>query len=248
MKIHILSDIHNEFEEFKIPKTDADILILAGDIHVGAKGIDWITRQDVGVPVLYIIGNHEYYHHTYPDILEEIRNQAKNTNIHILENDVFTYNGVNFLGCTLWTDFKLYGDFHVASVIATQQINDFRIIRMNSASKKFSPLSAADAYYKSKNWLSRELLKRKHEKNVVITHHAPSMQSIGCEYKNDVLSASFASNLEEFILSHNIQLWIHGHVHTKLSYKIGDTKIVCNSRGYPQENIKIFNPCYCEIV
>ena len=46
MKIQILSDLHLEFEDMKLPKTDADIIVLAGDIHSGIKGIQWAQKQE----------------------------------------------------------------------------------------------------------------------------------------------------------------------------------------------------------
>jgi len=35
MKLHILNDLHNEFEDFEPPATDADVVVLTGDIGVG---------------------------------------------------------------------------------------------------------------------------------------------------------------------------------------------------------------------
>ena len=61
MKLHILSDLHIEFGPFTLPNTDADVVILAGDIHVGTRGIEWATRAIEGKEVIYVIGNHEYY-------------------------------------------------------------------------------------------------------------------------------------------------------------------------------------------
>jgi len=60
MKIQVMSDLHLEFGAFEIPRTDADVIVLAGDIHVGIKAIDWIKNQTK--PVIYVLGNHEYYY------------------------------------------------------------------------------------------------------------------------------------------------------------------------------------------
>jgi Icc-related predicted phosphoesterase len=38
MRLHILNDLHTEFEDFEPPATDADVVILAGDIGVGLGG------------------------------------------------------------------------------------------------------------------------------------------------------------------------------------------------------------------
>jgi predicted phosphodiesterase len=61
MKLHILSDLHVEFESFNPPETEAAVVILAGDIHVGKKGIDWAKASFSDKYVLYVLGNHEYY-------------------------------------------------------------------------------------------------------------------------------------------------------------------------------------------
>jgi predicted phosphodiesterase len=61
MKLHILSDVHVEFGPYDAPETDADVVVLAGDIHVGRNGFDWAREQFPNKPVLYVLGNHEYY-------------------------------------------------------------------------------------------------------------------------------------------------------------------------------------------
>ena len=61
MKIHILSDLHTEFSDFDPPETDADVVVLAGDIGVGGGGIQWAERRYPKVPVIDVPGNHEFY-------------------------------------------------------------------------------------------------------------------------------------------------------------------------------------------
>ena len=64
MRIHLLSDIHLDIEipgyAFQPSVLDADVTILAGDIHTGARGLEWARRVFPG-PVLYVPGNHEFY-------------------------------------------------------------------------------------------------------------------------------------------------------------------------------------------
>lgn len=55
MKLNVMSDVHNEFSVLPIPKTDADVVILAGDIHLGNRAIDW--AQQFEKPVIYLMGN-----------------------------------------------------------------------------------------------------------------------------------------------------------------------------------------------
>ena len=63
MKLHVLSDLHTEFTDFSPPESDADVVILAGDIGVGLGGIEWAARRYPRAPVIYVPGNHEFYAH-----------------------------------------------------------------------------------------------------------------------------------------------------------------------------------------
>ena len=78
-------------------------------------------------------------------------------------------------------------------------------------------------------------------KVVVVGHHAPSALSIAEHYKDShLMNGGFSSDLSEFILDNpKIKLWTHGHMHDAFDYYIGDTRVVCNPRGYPGE--RIFN-------
>ncbi len=109
MRLRILSDLHVEFGEFALPSVEADVVVLAGDIHQGLKGPAWASRQFSGQPVVYVAGNHELYHETVPDFIEQARLATEGTNIHFLENRSVELCGFTFLGCTLWTDFCLFG-------------------------------------------------------------------------------------------------------------------------------------------
>jgi hypothetical protein len=53
-------------------------------------------------------------------------------------------------------------------------------------------------------------------------------------YKDEtIMNGCYHSSLEEFILDRpQIKLWTHGHTHYAFDYVIGDTRIVCNPRGY----------------
>ena len=241
MKIHILSDLHLEFQPFDLPETDADILILAGDTATGKKGIEWIMSLSLPIPVIYIMGNHEYYRSAYPKLLHNLKEISAGSNVHVLENDVFQIDNIRFLGCTLWTDFKLYEKPVMAEFTAQFTMNDYRLIRKSPAYSKFHTSNTITAFRESRFWLN-EQLQIQTGKTIVITHHAPSARSIPEEYKNDDLNPAFASNLEDIILKYSPDLWIHGHIHAPASYNIGKTQIVCNPRGYPHENFTGFNP------
>lgn len=108
MKIQVISDIHLEFGIREFDFSKCDLLILAGDIHIGENGLDWISKKVNNIPVIYVLGNHEYYRNSYPKLLHKIKNTTKGTNIHVLENESMCIEGISFYGMTLWTNFELF--------------------------------------------------------------------------------------------------------------------------------------------
>jgi predicted phosphodiesterase len=242
VKLHILSDLHVEFEPFEPPPTDADVIILAGDIHVGAKGLAWAQATFPHQPILYVLGNHEYYGKAYPKHIEDLKQATIDSNIHILENDRLTLNGITFLGCTLWTDFELFGDPRIAGFEATQRMTDYRKIRVSPAFRRLRSIDTAVIHAKSRRWLEATLPDCQNQPTVVITHHAPSDRSIPDYYQDNLLSAAYASHLDELVAQSQAKLWIHGHLHHQQDYQLGSTRILCNPRGYPDEPNDAFQP------
>jgi Icc-related predicted phosphoesterase len=237
MRVQIISDIHLEFGNREFDFSHADLLILAGDIHVGEKGLAWILEKVKNIPVLYVLGNHEYYKHSYPKLLYKLKTTARGTKVHVLENDAVTINGITFHGTTLWTDFELFGNPRIAGFECQQRMNDYKLIRRDPSYSKLRSLDTHIMHKESLKWLEKSLNESTAKTNVVITHHAPSIKSIPVEYQNDPISAGFASNLEAFILKAKPNLWVHGHVHNAFDYYIGETRVICNPKGYPGEEV-----------
>jgi Icc-related predicted phosphoesterase len=242
MKLQIFSDLHVEFEPFVPPSVQVDVVILAGDIHIGNKGIRWAKTAFPDRPVIYVLGNHEYYGKAYPKLVSDLKSETTGTNIQILENDSLVIDKVAFLGCTLWTDFKLFGDPRIAGYHATQSMTDYRKIRISPEYRRLRSIDTTIIHNKSRQWLQTEITKLKDSahKIVIITHHAPSPRSLPDFYRDDLLSAAYASSLDELIQDTAVDLWIHGHIHAQQDYTIGATRIVCNPRGYPDEPNEAF--------
>jgi len=232
LKIHVLCDLHVEFGGFVVPDVGADVVVFAGDVHVKEKGLQWILDQDFKVPVLYVLGNHEFYREKFPGLIDKLKREAEGTNVHVLENESVEIGGYRFFGCTLWTDMELLGDPHIASIAAAESMNDYQLIRHSKTYRRLSPKDTQMYHFRSVRKLTEFLKTEDPEKSIVVTHHAPSIQSIADRYKKDHLSAAFASNMEELIQEHQPRLWIHGHTHESYDYKIGKTRVVCNPRGY----------------
>ena len=233
MKLHILSDLHTEYSDFDPPETDADVVVLAGDIGVGTEGIEWAARRYPKTPVVYVPGNHEYYGSDI-DAIDQLKFSAP-PNIRVLNDDTCEFGAVRFLGATLWTDFRFYGDEEAGSSRnnARRLIGDFTSIR--NGARLFTPEDSVELHESSKAWLVRELQKEFDGRTVVVTHHLPAAPSVHDDYRNDVLNPAFASRLEETIEKYQPELWIHGHTHFACDYQIVDSRIVCNPRGYPSE-------------
>lgn len=236
MKIHVLSDLHTEFADFKMPQLKADLVVLAGDTATKLNGVRYAEANST-LPTLYVNGNHEYYGTAIPRLNDKIREATTDSHVHFLENDVFVLRGTRFLGCTLWTDFALLGKsaVDVAMYEAQETMNDYKRVRRSPKFGKLRPVHTRSYHLTSLNWLKTELAKPWNGKTVVITHHAPSKQSLDSNYSVDYLSAAYASDMEQMISESDIDLWIHGHTHFNIDYTIGNTRIVTNQRGYPDE-------------
>jgi len=239
MKILIFSDLHLEFGPFEPPENDADIVVLAGDTLPGLKGLEWAKQAFPDKTVLYVLGNHEYYGHAIPKLSNKLRQKALGSNVHILENDKFEIDGFKFLGCTLWTNFKLFGDANIARQEAQWLMNDYEKIRISPQFRKLRAVDTQILHSKSIGWIKSELDENR-QKTIVITHHAPSRQSLAESSDIDLLNAAYASPLDELIINSGPTLWIHGHIHEPRDYKIGNTRIISNPRGYAFEESPSF--------
>lgn len=234
MRIRVLSDLHREFGKVDLPDVVADVVILAGDIDRGTRGVTWARQRFPTVPVLYVAGNHEHYDERIGRLHEKLREAAEGSNVHILENETFELGSYRFFGATLWTDFDLFYDRPSAMLVAGTKgtgMNDYRKIRREDTGR-LQPKHTALLHAESRLALTQFLGAGRRENAVVITHHAPSPKSVMTGRESDLISAAYASNLEDLILAQGPALWIHGHIHETRDYVLGNTRIVNNSLGY----------------
>ncbi|WGY69757.1 metallophosphoesterase [Burkholderia cepacia] len=257
MKIRVLSDLHLESNQPDvIAHADADLVVLAGDIHNHAEGLRWAAETfDPAVPVVYVPGNHEYYDGEFGALETAMRDAAHTLdNVHYLNNGVYIDPEQRFrvLGTTLWADFSLFGhdEASMAGAIdaALRVMLDFKgLIQVTwphdaalhaapgtpgAAERDFSPADAIALHRQSRKWLETQLATPFAGKTIVVTHHAPHRHSLAERYAEDLASAGFVTDMAELVRP-PVDLWLHGHTHTSFDYVAdGGTRVVCNPRGY----------------
>ena len=247
MKISLLSDLHLSVHPMTPPQTGADVVVLAGDIWRPAEAIEW-ARQFT-VPTLFVAGNHEFYGRDLDGAVAELQLAAAGSNVHVLHKQSITLDGVRFLGCTLWTDFRFFSDAEQRQLglqQAVELVRDFSRIRAAPDSPElFTPAHSQRLFDDSVAWLEQQFAQPHDGPTVVISHHAPSPRSVHPRFAGSALNACFVSDLEQRILQWQPALWLHGHLHDSFGYRIGATRVACNPRGYArdgkQEN-QLFDP------
>jgi len=225
VRINYFSDVHLEFGEQTLPVTDADVVVAAGDIGVFNQGVAWLKAIDK--PVIYVAGNHEFYNNEYHQVLAMLKRECAGSNIRFLDNDRFEFQGVRFLGCTLWADLYVDGDAKAEALEKT--LNDFRRITMGS--ERFGPRQFSSLYHQSKTWLESQLAQPYAGKTVVVTHHAPTEWS-WIDTSHSIKKIAYCNDLKPLFHEYEIAAWFHGHVHNMGDYRIADARILSNTRGY----------------
>lgn len=239
MKIALLSDLHLSVHPLDAPASDADVVVLAGDLHRPAAAIEW-ARQ-FRQPTLFVAGNHEFYGGDLSTTMRQLRAHAQGTPVRVLDHDVWLHDGVRFLGCTLWSDYRLF-DSPAQRAQGLQQaaemVRDFTRIRSApDGDEKFTPALSQVLFDRAVVWLEQQFAVPHDGPTVVITHHAPARGSIAAKFAGSPLNACFVSDLEPQIRRWQPALWLHGHVHDSCDYRIGNTRIVANPRGYAPKGV-----------
>lgn len=251
MKLWIISDLHlprTKLINVHIPH--ADVAIVAGDVCEGVEeAIAWLQHAIAPhMPVVYVIGNHELYGEYFEEAHRVARAQAALIpNLHLLDFSAAYIDGVRFLGCTLWTDYRLFAHGErdrqrEAMRTIREHLSDHRQIWMDPAApgviaRHFEPRDAAAMHDASVAWLDARLRVPHAGPTVVVTHHAPHPMSVAPRWADDALTPAFVSDLSSLIDSRQPDIWIHGHTHASFDYVIEPidgqpTRVVCNPHGY----------------
>lgn len=264
-KVNVISDIHLEFADLKLP--GGEVLLICGDA-VEARGIKpdmytgecprlmkWETelkRPDRHYRffkeecakydhVLYIAGNHEHYGGKFDQTHDILRERLADCNVQILERDTVDIAGTLFVGTTLWSDTS----DPMVELVVKNSMNDYHSITKKEFwggqttqvnYRKLRPEDTTREFLKSRDYI--DLIARENpDKNIVVmTHHAPSAQSVDPMYQADKhreMNRAYYSDLDQLILDRpNIKFWCHGHTHSDHDYQIGECRVICHPRGY----------------
>jgi predicted phosphodiesterase len=216
-----------------------DLLILAGDICVAREAETFKPFfqhcAETFPRVVYIAGNHESYRGDIEKTDAKLRGLCAPLGITYLQNETLDLGSHFLFAGTLWTDCN--GGDPITKAALCQGMNDYRFISWESRQHwKLCPNDTEELHRITLSALGRALVAASAEKPlIVVTHHAPSRQSIHPRYHTDhLLNGGYQSDLEWIMLANpdRLPLWIHGHTHDSFDYTVGGTRIVCNPRGY----------------
>ncbi|MFN0305583.1 MAG: metallophosphoesterase [Burkholderiales bacterium] len=241
MRVRVLSDLHIDFGGEADPApAGEDVVVIAGDVCEGDRGLHWAARVFPDTPIVYVPGNHEYYgadHDSFRMAMREVAHAVAPGRLHVLDDRAITIGAIRFIGSTLWTDFRLYGDTPEAIARAKsaclRTMLDFRHIHVRDEGGTARLLEPDDTvlwHRRSRQFLGLCLASGAPRETVVVTHHGPHRRSVAPRFANDLTSAGFISDLGPLL--GRAALWIHGHTHTSFDYVVGTTRVICNPRGY----------------
>lgn len=247
MRLWILSDLHRGFAVPWTPPAipEADVAVVAGDVGEGVEtSLAWLAREiRPHMRVVFVAGNHEFYRGCLNDEVARGRAAAARLGIDFLEDEVTWIGDVAFAGCTLWTDYGLDGDDHLASSMADarRMLNDHRLIDRARKPRRepFLPEDAAAIHRANRirlEALADERAWTQARARVVVSHHAPAAASLDPAFAGKPLNPAFGSRLEGLVARLGAELWVHGHVHASRDHRVGRTRVVCNPKGYGAEN------------
>lgn len=216
MRIAYCSDLHLEHWRDDGPEIPAcDLLILAGDISVGQGALYYRDRcaDKLGIPVVFVPGNHEYYGSDFDEM------RAKLLKGGALDRGTTEVNGKRIAACTLWTDYKISGDQAAAMFACENALNDHRLIQ------GLTPERALEEHKESRAFLAAN------PADIIVTHHNPSLTSRNQRFSIDHVTAGFVSDLP---LPKGV-VWIFGHDHQSGKWKKDGCRLMTAQRGYPGE-------------
>ena len=226
MYMLVISDIHTEMldgwgRQFVADLADTDVVVVAGDLGTKTTIVQVLCALCKKFDdVVYVYGNHELYYNHVSKLCCQLQTvRKKMPNFHWLNNRAVTIGNREFVGSTLW-----FANDPV-NALYRMYLNDFTAI------PAFVPW-----VYRENERAVRYLTETVTNRSIVVTHHAPSIQSMAPDFVGSPLNRFFVCEQGETIIrTKSPAYWVHGHTHGACEYTIGSTSVVCNPLGYPDE-------------
>lgn len=233
MRAWVFSDLHIDTAAYELPPTptDLDCIIVAGDVADGhERSARWLREHVVqlGLPVIYVAGNHDFFGE---DLAEDYAGIYQDASVELLHSGrpAIEIGGTRVIGCTLWTDYAIAGDVDAARSWARRSMPD--LVSIDLGMRRVGTRDLLDMHRQQRMVIERALAIPFAGPTIVVTHHAPHPKSL----RSPMLTpddGSYASDLTAIIEQFEPAIWVHGHVHQSRDFYVGATKIVCNPRGY----------------
>ena len=239
MKIQLISDAHLNMEhEFSVLNPEAEVFIMAGDMASSPKAAKkYLTdlRKQTKIPIIYVLGNHEYYGLNLYTGLDAYRKAvSKIKGVHLLEKQGLELEGISFWGTTLWSDLS----DPLAAWAVQDGLSDYLFIEREPGTY-IRALDTHTEYLLALDWLKTALTENLERKNIVITHHAPCWECrntyFDYDHRNRLITHGFCNRLDTLMHVYNISHWLYGHTHKSQSLRVGGTQVVSNQVGYEHE-------------
>lgn len=261
MKFQVMSDLHGKTSFVQAPDDKETYLILGGDIeevkHIVrlTEFIEKVCSMFKGV--FYLPGNHEYYDsniHKVNSVLKELNDKFENLHVLLNTDYLLEEDGkkVLVLGGTLWSSFKNRNPIIMST--AKSKMNDYKYIRhgplFESWKRKLEPHDTANFHENTVKYLKETITKYRSEhedlKVLMCVHHAPCTLSIHPKFANHESNDAYCTDLSEFIFDYKPDIITHGHMHNSFDYVFGESRIICNPRGYEDYGHAPENPEFNE--
>lgn len=273
MSIQIVSDlhleIHDDYADYTI-KPGAPVLALLGDIGLVARHRDalanFLARHlRVFEAILFVPGNHEAYHSTWPrtrQILQQFedevmaRREAGDTKLGdlvIMDRQAYRLPGpahqkVVVLGCSLFSYVPPFAEHSVRS-----GMNDFRL------TSGWDVAEHNEAHDRDRRWLNEAVTSMEVNGDpalqiVILSHWSPTPDPQARDPRHgdarrDALASAFATDVtnDPCFRSPKVRAWAFGHTHYNCDFVVAreeamPIRLLANQRGYAKDGAPGYDP------
>ena len=256
MRVHYLSDLHLEAQDFPLPLQQGDVLIIAGDLcHARVleapadDGYAMAQRDRVlkfadqarasYARIVLVPGNHDHYDGVIDDTAAIFRRHLPG--FVVLDGESADIGGVPVFGATLWADFE--GRNPDAMKRAGKGCGEFFFVKRRAVDEKgapilarFRPPDALAAFDRDTAALRAFCADAAGQRPIIVTHHAPSRAGLNPAFVGNGLDGAYASDLDALVESSGAAVWIHGHTHIRRKYRVGGVDVRSNCRGFADKD------------